>query len=336
MTDFSDHNRVIRFDWAIKSLLRDKANFDVLEGFLCALLEDENIKVLNILESEGNQKQEDDKFNRVDLMVEDSHKRKIIIEIQNTRERDYLERLLFGTSKVIVDNLRLGEDFKNISKVISISILYFNFGTGDDYLYKGTTQFIGMNTGNPLKIKEKIEVMDGLESKYKFVDKDIFPEYYFIQIYKFQDIIKRYIDEWIYMIKNEQVRDDFKSKNIDKAKEKLSYIHMNKSEKADYERYIVNLVRERDMITTAKEDGEKIGIEKGEKIGIEKGEKIGIEKGEKIGIEKGEKIGIEKGEKIGIEKGLKTVASQMLKKGQSIDKISEFTGLAIEEIKKLN
>ncbi|SLM32557.1 conserved hypothetical protein [Desulfamplus magnetovallimortis] len=306
MTDFSDRNRVIRFDWAIKSLLRDKANFDVLEGFLCALLEDENIKILNLLESEGNQKQEDDKFNRVDLMVEDSHKRKIIIEIQNTRERDYLERLLFGTSKVIVENMKLGEDFKNISKVISISILYFNFGTGDDYLYKGTTRFLGMNTGNPLKIKERVEVMDGLESKYKFVDKDIFPEYYFIQIYKFQDIIKRYIDEWIYMIKNEQVRDDFKSKNIDKAKEKLSYIHMSRSEKADYERYVVNLVRERDMITTAKMDG----------------------------IEEGEKIGIEKGEKIGIEKGLKTVVSRMLKKGESIDKISEFTGLSIEEINR--
>ncbi|WP_425430012.1 hypothetical protein, partial [Desulfamplus magnetovallimortis] len=60
------------------------------------------------------------------------------------------------------------------------------------------------------------------------------------------------------------------------------------------------------------------------------------EDGEKIGMEKGEKIGMEKGEKIGIEKGLKTVASQMLKKGESIDKISEFTGLSTEEIKKLN
>ena len=36
------------------------------------------------------------------------------------------------------------------------------------------------------------------------------------------------------------------------------------------------------------------------------------------------------------EKGLKIVASQMLVKGQSIDKISEFTGLSIEEIQKLN
>jgi len=26
--------KLIRFDWAMKNLLRDKANFDVLEGFL--------------------------------------------------------------------------------------------------------------------------------------------------------------------------------------------------------------------------------------------------------------------------------------------------------------
>ncbi len=43
---------LIRFDWAMKTLLRDKANFDVLEGFLCALFEDDNIKKINILEGE--------------------------------------------------------------------------------------------------------------------------------------------------------------------------------------------------------------------------------------------------------------------------------------------
>ena len=30
-------SKLIRFDWAIKTVLRDKANFDVLEGFLSAL-----------------------------------------------------------------------------------------------------------------------------------------------------------------------------------------------------------------------------------------------------------------------------------------------------------
>ena len=74
-------NKLIRFDWAMKTILRDKANFDVLEGFLAALLNDDNIKILHILESESNQKTEDDKFNRVDLLIQDTENKKIYIEI---------------------------------------------------------------------------------------------------------------------------------------------------------------------------------------------------------------------------------------------------------------
>lgn len=47
-------NKLVRFDWAIKHILRDKANFDVLEGLLSALLK-EDITVLNLLKSEFNQ-----------------------------------------------------------------------------------------------------------------------------------------------------------------------------------------------------------------------------------------------------------------------------------------
>ena len=45
--------KLISFDWAIKRLLRNKANFVVLEGFLSELLFD-NIKIEQILESESN------------------------------------------------------------------------------------------------------------------------------------------------------------------------------------------------------------------------------------------------------------------------------------------
>ena len=63
------NTKVVRFDWALKHLLRDKSNFDILEGFLSALLEDDEIKVLQILESEANQEDESDKFNRVDILI---------------------------------------------------------------------------------------------------------------------------------------------------------------------------------------------------------------------------------------------------------------------------
>ncbi|MBF0398706.1 MAG: Rpn family recombination-promoting nuclease/putative transposase [Desulfobacterales bacterium] len=262
--------KLIRFDWAMKYILRNKANFDILEGFLAALLSDNDIKVLNLLESEGNQDNEDSKFNRVDIMIEDSQHRKIIVEIQNCRESDYLERLLYGASKVIVDNQRLGVNFKDITKVISISVLYFNLGIGDDYLYYGTTDFKGVNTGNTLIVRKRIEFINGkLENTIKLEEKKIFPEYYLIQVERYQNEVKEAIDEWIYMIKNNEVKEGSKSKNIDKAREKLAEINMLPEEKVRYEKYLINMVIERDVVNTAKEEGFDIGEKKGIEKGIE-------------------------------------------------------------------
>ncbi len=61
--------QLIRFDWAVKKLLRNKANFGVLEGFLSELLFDK-IRIERILESEANQETGSDKFNRVDILTQ--------------------------------------------------------------------------------------------------------------------------------------------------------------------------------------------------------------------------------------------------------------------------
>jgi predicted transposase/invertase (TIGR01784 family) len=295
--------KLIRFDWAMKTLLRDKANFDVLEGFLSALFEDDNIKILNILESETNAEDENDKFNRVDLLVQDSQNRKIYIEIQNTRETDYLESLLYATSKIIVENQDLGENFKDISKVISISILYFNLGTGDDYIYYGTTEFKGLNTGKELIVKKRINISETFEPKYKFVEKKIFPEYYLITVERYKNIIQKRIDEWIYMIKNNEIAEGSTSKNIDKAKQKLAQINMTDAERKRYEKYLINTAKDRDAINTAKEEGR--------------------DEGEKIGMEKG------------MEKKARETTIKLIKKGMTNEEISEITDLPINEIQKI-
>jgi predicted transposase/invertase (TIGR01784 family) len=273
--------KLIRFDWAIKYILRDKANFDVLEGFLAALLEDNEIRIIKILESESSQEDENNKFNRVDILVEDHLQRKIIIEVQNTRESDYLERLLFGTSKTMVDNLQLGSRYKNIDKIISISILYFNLGTGDDYLYKGSTEFKGMNTGNSLIVKEKVETTDSYgKIEIRFKEKDIFPEYYLIRVEKYEDTIRKAIDEWVYMLKHNMVKDDFKSKNIESAAQKLEEMNMTEEEKTAYWRYLDSLAREKDQLETAKIEGKEEGI----KLGIEQEQIKIITNGFKAGV----------------------------------------------------
>ena len=292
-------NKLIRFDWAMKTILRDKANFDILEGFLAALLEDDEIQILNILESESNQITEIDKYNRVDLLVQDKDMRKIYIEIQNTRETDYLESLLYSTSKIIVDHQKLGEDFRNISKVISISIMYFNLGIGDDYIYYGTNEFVGLNTGKKLIVKKQKNLKESIEPKHKFIETNIFPEYYLITVERYPNIIKKKIDEWIYMFKNNEIAEGSNSKNISQAKKKLSEINMNEQERHIYEKYSINMVRDRDALNTAKEEGIKEGEIKGEK---------------KAKIE---------------------IAINALKTGLHLSVISDLTGLTAIEIEKL-
>jgi len=267
--------KLIRFDWAMKTLLRDKANFDVLEGFLSALLEDDNVKILNILESETNQKDEDDKFIRVDMLIQDSQNRKIYIEIQNTRETDYLESLLYTTSKILVEHQKLSKDFSDVSKIISISILYFNLGIGDDYIYYGTTNFKGINTEEHLKIKQREEIPNTLEQKYKMVDKKIFPEYYLITVERYKNVITKRIDEWIYIFKNSEVAQGSTSKNIDKAEQKLLEMNMSVEERNRYEKFLVNFRRNKDVLSTARIEGEI----KGEKKGIIKGKIEAAENG---------------------------------------------------------
>ena len=147
-------DKYIRFDWAVKRLLRQKANFGVLEGFLTVLL-GENVKIIEILESESNQQTIDDKFNRVDIKARNSKDEIIIVEIQNTRELYYLERILYGVAKAITEHISLGERYYAVKKIYSISILYFDIGKGEDYLYHGQNHFIGVHTGDRLEVTTK-------------------------------------------------------------------------------------------------------------------------------------------------------------------------------------
>ena len=324
--------KLIRFDWAMKTILRDKANFDILEGFLGALLEDNEIKILQILESESNPIDENDKFIRVDLLVEDSLKRKIFIEIQNTREIDYIESLLYASSKIIVDHQKLGDNFSNISKVISISILYFNIGKGTDYIYKGTTEFKGLNDGEPLIIKEKENIPENLGPKYTLKTKNIFPEYYLITVERYKNEIKKQIDEWIYIFKNSEVAAGSKSKNIESAEKKLWEINMTEKERRSYEKYMWYYVKDRDKVNTARTEGEQIGIQKGKIEGKIEGEQIGIQKGK---IE-GEQIGIQKGKMEEKMEGIKKSLKQGKLTIEEIAEVFEVTNDYVLEIKKEN
>ncbi len=296
---------LIRFDWAIKRLLRNKANFVVLEGFLSELLF-EDIKIKKILESEGNQEYDEDKFNRVDILTENSKNELIIIEIQTTYEIDYFHRMAYGTSKVITENLEKGQKYHKIKKVIAIHIVFFDLGQGQDYIYKGQTDFKGIHNQDTLNLSEA-------QKKTFFKERvaDIFPEYYLLKVNQFNDVAKNTLDEWIYFLKNDEVKDDFKAKGLKEANHVLDIMRLGKKERYGYNRYLDSLHLKASEAFSLKIKYKEEGREEGRKEGLQEG----IEKGK---VE--EKI---------------EIAKNLLKLGLEIEFIKKSTGLSEQEINSL-
>jgi len=237
--------RLITFDWAMKRLLRSKANFEILEGFLSELLKD-NIRILEILESEGNKTHREAKFNRVDLKVKNNKNEIIIIEVQYDREFDYLERILFGTSKVITEHIREPQPYSEVVKVISVNIIYFDLGQGEDYIYHGATVFKGLHHNDELKLDER---QRSLYKKERIGN--LFPEYYLIKVNSFNDIAKDTLDEWVYFLKNGEIKDTFKAKGIKQAKTKLDILALPDKERMAYDRFVDDLHYEASMLESS-------------------------------------------------------------------------------------
>ena len=290
-------DRYIRFDWAIKRLLRQKANFGVLEGFLTVMIGEE-VKILEILESEGNQTAFDDKFNRVDVKALNSKGEIIIVEVQNTRELYYLERILYGVAKAITEHISLGESYQKVKKVYSISILYFDLGVGTDYFYHGQNHFIGVHTGDQLRIntRDRDAVIPRLPA-------EIFPEYILIRVNEFDKVASTPLDEWIEYLKDGTIRPDTTVPGLREAREKLKYDSMTRGERYAYEEHLTNVVILEDAIENAKWEG--------------------LTEGKAEELAEGE------------TKAMRQAATNMKQMGMDAVAISNCTGLTADEIEKL-
>ena len=301
-------DRYIRFDWAIKRLLRQKANFGVLNGFLTVMLREE-VKILEILESEGNQESADDKFNRVDIKALNSKGEIIIVEIQNTREVHYLERILYGVAKAITEHISLGEGYQKVKKVYSISILYFDLGVGSDYIYHGQNHFIGVHTGDRLRIntRDRDAVVTRLPA-------EIFPEYILVRVNEFDKVATTPLDEWITYLKDGTIRPDTTAPGLREAREKLKYYSMSTQERHAYDKHLDTIMIQNDVLDTAKWEGRMEGLAEGKAEGLAEG----LAEGEARKVE-----------------ALRQTAANMKRMGIGAADIAKCTGLPVEVIEKL-
>ncbi|MCI5219555.1 MAG: hypothetical protein D3914_10300 [Candidatus Electrothrix sp. LOE2] len=115
-----------------------------------------------------------------------------------------------------------------------------------------------------------------------------------------------------FFLKNEEIRDDFRAKGLEKAKAELDIMKLSEEERRAYARYQEELHFQASMTestwTAAKMEGKEEGREEGRKEGEEKGRKE--------------------------EK--KAIATSLLQSGLlEIEKIAVMTGLTLEEVEGL-
>nr|VFJ76289.1 MAG: conserved hypothetical protein (putative transposase or invertase) [Candidatus Kentron sp. FW] len=196
--------------------------------------------------------------------------------------------------------------YRNVIKVISVNILYFDLGQGKDYIYHGATRFLGTHYHDELLLNDKQQQLFGKEFPH-----ELYPEYYLLKVNQFDDIARDTLDEWIYFLKNEEIKEGFRARGLKKAREILDIMNLSEEERCAYEWYVEEIRYQASMDHSRFMDGRLEGRAESRVEGRAEGKAEGLTEG---------KI---------------QVARMMKKNGEPVEKIAAYTQLTPGQIKGL-
>ena len=303
---------LIRFDWYMKRMLRDKANYVILEGLLTVLL-GRPIKIKTFLESEGNQENEADKFNRVDLLAEDTDGELMIFKIQNSRELDYFHRMSYGVTKTMSEYINQSQCYGKVSKAYSINIFYFDLRRHDkDYVYHGSvdptnpgrTELIGLHDPSDIlqisqrqRDKFRWEIPAGIPLEYYIIKADNFDS---VDLIDPPTVSTTPLNEWIKFLKTGKIAANTSVPGLGEARERMRIDNLSDEEQRAYNRHWENVRYQRSMLLERYEEGFEKGFAEGKR--------------KRVALD---------------------VAEKMKQAGIPLGQIVRMTGLAIEDVEGL-
>jgi len=247
---------LISFDFAIKYLLKNKGDYDIIEGFISALFASQGyppIKINALLDTESNKEELELKKSIADLVVEDGEGNKYIVEIERAYTPNFMHKACFNSSRLVVDGIYGSQDYTTIKKIFHISLLYFSTKGMQKPIYHGKTIVHEVDTKHP------VDVSIANEGLVIFNTPNVFPEYFFISVPMFDDIINSEIDEWLYVMKHSEIKQSFKSPYMAKVAERLAVIKMSAEERNEYIYYQKQSVHSQDILQAAETKGRAEG-----------------------------------------------------------------------------
>ena len=307
-----------KIDIAFKRIFGVEENKDLLISFVNSVVsERDQVTDVTILNPYNPQHFANAKLSILDIKAKGQNGQLFNIEIQIANEGNYDKRALYYWAKLYTDQLRSGEDYRQLSKAIGIHILNFQSIAGDDQ-YHHCFHIVDKKTKQPYFKDLELHTIE----LHKFES----------NIQQLQDLIDKIqsaLDIWVAFL----TRHDLIDKNelppvlahvpLKKALGVLEVMHLTQEERYAYED------REKWLRIEAN------ALKKAEEKGMAIGEKKGIAIGEKKGIAIGKSEGIAIGEKKGLQKGMQQVARQLLLRGASKATVKAVTGLSDADLERL-
>ena len=129
------HEEVYKLsDLFARYLLGKNGNEDLLTDLVNSTLREfnfEEVKDLEIIDPFNLSENIELKESIIDIKAKTKNNETVIIEFQLCGNMDFLKRIFYYISKNVVNEVKEGENYNNVQKIISINLLDFNLKFGD-------------------------------------------------------------------------------------------------------------------------------------------------------------------------------------------------------------
>ena len=235
-------------DFIFKKIFGEKGNEDILIAFINAVLKrtkKEQIVEVEIIDNKQLTKELIlDKTGIIDVRAKTSKGENIDIEVQLTDQGNMDKRTLFYWGKMYLENIKQGQDYTSLEKVITINILDFEFLGTESY-------------------QSSFHLWEDIEKDYMLTD---VVEIHFLELPKFRkkkdkDYRENAIERWLMFLEKDTPETTLKElmsldTAIEKAEQKIEYLSSDEETMRIYYERERSLHERANMISSAEERGD--------------------------------------------------------------------------------
>ena len=247
-------------DFIFKKIFGEKGNEDILIAFINAVLKrtkKEPIVEVEIIDNKQLTKELIlDKTGIIDVRAKTSKGENIDIEVQLTDQGNMDKRTLFYWGKMYLENIKQGQDYTSLEKVITINILDFEFLGTENY-------------------QSSFHLWEDIEKEYMLTD---VVEIHFLELPKFRkkkdkEYRENAIERWLMFLEKDTPETTLKElmsldTAIEKAEQKIEYLSSDEEAMRIYYERERSLHERANMISSAEERGREEGDLNRAKIAI--------------------------------------------------------------------